>query len=296
MNYLERRLILTAIRRLELREPVPHPPSKRRAVWGFLNSAFGLWLLSSVAIGIATSLFTQYLDCRNQFSIHQENFTKLLAEYQYRDHGFRESYILSDTKQELNDASKKWWGPNSEFIHSEFKGKTMADIAIRLSRSFGNLSLYSDIQEFEVNTKSLSVGYDDGRSISFGEPSPEALSGLASAFGLPPEGKSALATSLANDRQDSTSQRLSPSPKIDWLREKLWSGPVTLAVRTTMLVAPKPSCGPVAITKRLFQDRDQIYRERAEKFYLKMYREYQEVLTTLIAVEQLVHPGETMDD
>ena len=57
--------------------------SKRR-VWGFLNSSFGLWVLSSVLIGGLGTIFTLTLQHMKDESEHQRRFHRLEAELSLR--------------------------------------------------------------------------------------------------------------------------------------------------------------------------------------------------------------------
>jgi hypothetical protein len=107
---------------------------KKSDVWLFLNSAFFLWLLSTVVVGSAATVWAQRNECREQFARADQRFVKSLLEYRYR--------------MGLYSEAAKY--PVSSFAYFDYKSQTLADVTTDLEQSLSDLTIYSDIDSFEI--------------------------------------------------------------------------------------------------------------------------------------------------
>src|SRR4051794_38915179 len=86
--------------------------------WIFINSAFFLWLMSTVLIGFATFIYSQHQTCEINFQTNNDKFIRLLAEYQFRMLNFKEVLQSAKSKGEKSTAAV-WMTEPPKFIHAD---------------------------------------------------------------------------------------------------------------------------------------------------------------------------------
>src|SRR4051794_26378193 len=114
--------------------------------------------MSTVLISFATFIYSQHQTCEINFQNNNDKFIRLLAEYQFRMLNFKA--VLQSAKSNTDkSAAAVWMAEPPKFIHADYKNRTFADINLDLIRTFAELSIYSDIVDFNFNEKGLSVSY-----------------------------------------------------------------------------------------------------------------------------------------
>lgn len=268
MNIRDRKLLTAALRHARMGSATPR--SGKNDLWSFLNSAFGIWALSSIVIGIITWTFTQYEDCTSKFVFYEDRFAKLLTEYQFREGRYKAAMANANFDYKKAETFR---GPDTEYIFSEFKGKTLADISSDLIRSFGNLSIYSDIESFDADSKYLQIDYGSNgskRTFIAGEPPSTILAELAGSLS---NFKMAPSDPAANANSKNISMTKEQEERIAQLKNELELGPTTLAARVAVMVAPQRRCGMLSIVGRLFEDTNEMYKTAISKYYKKVYED-----------------------
>jgi hypothetical protein len=91
----------------EKNESIPQPSSRSR-LWAFLNSSFGLFVLSSVVLSFMTWAYTEVSHSIEQRKVTTESITKLKTEMSYRIRLIND-YFESECSEDsiLNERGKK---------------------------------------------------------------------------------------------------------------------------------------------------------------------------------------------
>lgn len=70
--------------RLEVRRDMADPAREKKGVMAFLNSPFGIYLLSTVVVGIISFLYTQHRQISEKEKLREDNASSLQAEIGFR--------------------------------------------------------------------------------------------------------------------------------------------------------------------------------------------------------------------
>jgi hypothetical protein len=229
--------MMQKIRRFETRYPTTTTKAlPTTSLWTFINSAFFIWLTSTVLIGLATFTYSEHRACETNFEKYNDTFVRLLSEYQFRTLNFEAALVSAKSDADVT-AAEAWMAVPPGFIHADYKSRTFADINMDLIRTFAELSLYSDITDFAVTQDRLSVSYQNrsGNELKF-------------------------------DFKDISKEINLPSLLLS-------GGPSDLALRTALIIQPHADCGLKAIARRTLFSSDERYSEQATKAYDRLRRE-----------------------
>ncbi|MCJ2186243.1 hypothetical protein [Novosphingobium beihaiensis] len=274
-----------AMKRLRRRAITQEPSTSinRGRIWSFVNSALGIFLIGTVIVGSASSLWTQRLECRADFRESEETFRKALVEYRYRMNG--SSKALSMLASSGANTLDIWRGPKSPFIFSDYKERTLADVTIDLLRSFGELSLVSDLSSFEVREGGLRL-HTGNQSSSVGMPLPE----------IPAELHQDLASApIKFEHEQRTRSPLGKTVVETWLNRRQNDG-LLAALETTVLVRLEPSCDPFSLVRRTFTDDNERYNTQVRELYSSVVRDHQAQMIKILAIEALLSPASNVPD
>lgn len=118
--------------REELRDGDPRAQQMKQRVWQLLNSAFGLFLMSSVLISGLSWGYTQWVEARNEQSELGERIRKLDLEIAYRLHyldrlgdGKVDHNVVYDVDTVFNGEMEDWL-PSPSF--PEFEKRSVASL------------------------------------------------------------------------------------------------------------------------------------------------------------------------
>jgi len=230
--------------------------------------------------------FTQYRACRSEFSINEDRFVKALAEFNFRKI-HRDQALTNVDSNEGRKAFDKWASADSDYLLSEFKGKSLADVGLQMIRSFGNLAIYSNVTSFTISGGFMYIDYGEKRrTISeFGIRPPEPCQlPRASGSACPQSDSNA---ELADPFVRPSDQRLPPQVSI--LRRDIYDGPLTYVLLPALSIQPNNTCDLIGIVTRLFRDNDSVYRTEVNEIYGQILRDYGDTLA-LLALAQIKLP------
>jgi hypothetical protein len=106
----------------------PAPESARRGrVWGYLNSPFSIWVLSTLVIGLVASVLTDQQSCRARVTQTSERYSRLSAEVHQREARFFDAVAKARSGEELNQALLLI-GPTAPYRYLEFRDRTLAEL------------------------------------------------------------------------------------------------------------------------------------------------------------------------
>lgn len=115
----------------ELVENKP-PPSRCKALIGFLNSALGIWLLSTVAVGFISWGYARIQDSNIRARANEETVSKLDVEIANRIRAFRRATADAKKKPELVTAIRNLDASTPVFV--EYDGRSLYSLMWELSR------------------------------------------------------------------------------------------------------------------------------------------------------------------
>jgi len=246
-------------------------------IWIVANSALFLWILTTVIVGSVSAVWTKRLECRATYAEAEQKFVRSLAEYQYRQNGYYAARRKARTPEERQAAEK--WKSSTVSSQFAFQSKTMADVALDMLRSFGDLALVSDIKSFDISQDGLSISRRDGTGSVLVTPSIDVLESLKLGGQMP---------NLPSKDVAAPQVRPGISAEFERLRENLFGADSTLnAVRTAAMLKPRSKCGPVDVISRLFVDTNPVYERQVDRLFSAMMKEYQHQMVMLLAIEQL---------
>ena len=257
-------------------------PSK---VWAIVNSSIFIWLLTTVVVGIASSLWTKRLECREEFKEAEYRFADALIEYQFRQRSYVEARKAARTPKEKEEADK-WWTAYVATSISTFQSKTMADVALDMLRSFGKLAVVSDMESFDVKHNSLLFNRSNGKSdhLDLSEPSSEALAAIGKQLS---EKHPEFVNSISVNKEPPviSSDDLTTVNKF---RARLQGDDLVLgAVRTAAMLRPQPRCSISDVFSRMFVDTNAKYEAQVRRLFGAIYNEYNQQMIELITIEEL---------
>jgi hypothetical protein len=259
-------------------------PAEKSRLWVVLNTPVVIWLLSSFIIGLGGAWFTQYQSCRTAVIVNEDKFVKALAEYRFRKIHRDHAMMKIGTKEGIYSA-RKWAGADSEFLLSEFKDKALADVTLQMLRSFGNLSIYSDISSFDLSRDQLVLDYKNGGRIGMWEPSPGEIAKISkNLLGAP---------SIQFSQQSASGVNLTSPQEMNFVnawREELHDGPIAMVAIAAISVRPNPACGPVSIVRRLFRNNDEIYYKQVQYIYGQVLQDFNNAMMNHIAPDLVKEP------
>jgi hypothetical protein len=146
---------------------------------------------------------------------------------------FKEAVQSAKSDAERSSAAA-WIAQPPSFIHNDYKSRTFSDINMDLIRTFAELSIYSDILDFNIDEKGLVVSYRKRNGQGTTRP-------------------------VLDVTKTSMSSPLS-----------LLGGPTLVALHTALVVRPHADCGLQAIARRSFFSSDEHYADQAQKAYERL--------------------------
>lgn len=162
LHILEEERYRVEIRRqLEEKKPV----TKSGKIWTFVNSSFGIWLLSTVIIGLATFLYGQYQTKIDRSKLHSDLKRKLNVEISYKINSFYQATKTCQSSSSFNEnmfedlpyyvgtrQSRSEETPIT-YIFTEFKGRTLKSLFFEYG------SLLEEEESIETNNASKKMDY-----------------------------------------------------------------------------------------------------------------------------------------
>lgn len=278
------RFLKKAIISLSTRSNARDKPSSK--IWTLANSALGIWVLTTIVLGSASALWTKRLECRSQYVESERRFIEAFSEYQYRQNQYL--FALREAKDLVSrQKAERWRLGYVDHTHTSFQSRTMADVALDMLRSFGDLSLVSDVESFEIEGSSLSFTRRDGSITLTSQSSPGALQINTALIGAPVHHQQEKAQNTASDI---TNINLA----IERIRNSMYGAdPVFSAVRNSAMLKPAPQCGFSDIASRMFIDENPIYEKQVSRLFEAMLRDYQQQMIILHSIEQLIQDPNT---
>lgn len=102
---------------------------KRSSILRFLNSPLGLWILTTVAVGLFSATFTAYQNCRNDYTTGTEKFFLLTEEIVQRRHYWLDGVANSTDSASITHVTDVVMdGGHKKFASNDFKELTFYEL------------------------------------------------------------------------------------------------------------------------------------------------------------------------
>ena len=93
-----------------------------------MNSAFGIWLLSTVVVGFSAAVWADNQNCRVQTANLSERYSRIAAEVEQRVVSLCQAVLKADSDQQANSALSSLTGSQVPYRYLEFKDRTLDDL------------------------------------------------------------------------------------------------------------------------------------------------------------------------
>jgi hypothetical protein len=100
-------------------------------VWRFLNSPFGIWLMSTVVIGSATTLLTERHSCISDTDALAEQYYREYIETKSRLKWMADAALSTTTWDEVKEVLAQR-GTSDSYTISEFKDETLDELVLKM--------------------------------------------------------------------------------------------------------------------------------------------------------------------
>ena len=249
--------------------------------WAFLNSAFFLWFLTTIAVGTISTIWSERIECRATYTDAEQRFVRSLSEYQYRQAGYHEALRQARSPAERDEA-EEWKGSSSPSAQHNFQSRTMADVALEMLRAFGDLALVSDLESFDIGQFGLSLARQDGTIVSSENLGDENLkiTGGSQGAGRPIPG--------SLDQNSGVSIESRNAGQIHKIRNRLYNDNTLRTVRNAAMLKPIQKCGTFDVLGRQFKDSNPAYRKQVDRLFSALLKEQHDQMLQYLAIEQLI--------
>jgi hypothetical protein len=99
-----------------------------RQLWSFLNSAFGIWLLTTVVVGFSAAVWADNQNCRVRTANLSERYSRIAAEVEQRVVSLCQAILKADSYQQAKSALSSSTGSKVPYRYLEFKDRTLDDL------------------------------------------------------------------------------------------------------------------------------------------------------------------------
>lgn len=96
-------------------------------IWKFLNSPFGLWFMSAIALGLVSAAYSSGERCRERASVIEQEVDRVLAEMVYRRSIILETIRRAEAAADLERAAV-FAGTEAPSMFVEFQGRRLLDV------------------------------------------------------------------------------------------------------------------------------------------------------------------------
>lgn len=129
-DYTKQRILLEEVYRKEIQAKLIKESKPKNQTWEFLNSSFGLWLLTTVVVGLFTWMYTQVTDSIKENRDIKVKTGKYIVEIKSRLSNYQISLSKLSQNSDYFTANDNFLSPKGDFVFNEFQGKSTRTIML----------------------------------------------------------------------------------------------------------------------------------------------------------------------